>query len=66
MTGPGPVGYLPIATSVIALAFAAKLYVRYRERGGTHHVWWIIGMLTSVMIREDIFNAAILRDSLSR
>ncbi|HEU4880521.1 MAG TPA: hypothetical protein VFT21_13785, partial [Gemmatimonadaceae bacterium] len=40
------VGYLPIASTIISFAFAARLYVRYRERGGTHHVWWIIGMLT--------------------
>ncbi len=46
MRGPGLVGYLPIATTVIAIAFAARLFVRYRERGGTHHVWWIVGMLT--------------------
>ncbi len=46
MRGPGPVGYLPIATTVIALAFAIRLFARYRERGGTHHVWWIVGMLT--------------------
>lgn len=46
MRGPGPVGYLPIATTAMALAFAIRLFVRYRERGGTHHVWWIVGMLT--------------------
>lgn len=46
MRGPEPVGYLPIATTVLALVFAAKLFMRYRERGGTHHLWWIVGMLT--------------------
>lgn len=46
MHGPSLVGYLPIATTTIALLFAGKLYLRYRERGGAHHVWWIIGMLT--------------------
>lgn len=40
------VGYLPIGTTVLALFFAARLWRRYRERGGTHHAWWIIGMLT--------------------
>ncbi len=46
MTGPGAVGYLPIATTIIALLFAARLFERYRRRGGTHHLWWMIGMLT--------------------
>jgi len=46
MRGPEPVGYLPIATTVLALVFAARLFMRYRERGGTHHLWWIVGMLT--------------------
>jgi hypothetical protein len=46
MRGPELVGYLPIASTVISLAFAWRLYLRYRERGGMHHVWWIIGMLT--------------------
>ncbi|HZK79174.1 MAG TPA: hypothetical protein VFC35_09710, partial [Gemmatimonadaceae bacterium] len=46
MSSPGLVSYLPIASTIIALAFAARLFVRYRERGGTHHVWWIVGMLT--------------------
>jgi hypothetical protein len=46
MNTSGLVGYLPIASTIISFAFAARLYARYRERGGTHHVWWIIGMLT--------------------
>jgi hypothetical protein len=46
MNSPEPVGYIPIITSLVALFFAARLFARYRERGGTHHVWWIIGMLT--------------------
>lgn len=46
MTGPGPVGYLPIVSTVVALAFAARLVMRHRERGGMHHLWWIVGMLT--------------------
>ena len=40
------VGYIPIITNGVALYFAARLLARYRERGGTHHAWWIIGMLT--------------------
>ncbi|MGK2961082.1 MAG: hypothetical protein ACSLFK_02925 [Gemmatimonadaceae bacterium] len=46
MNEPHVVGYIPIVTTVVALAFAVRLTARYRERGGTHHVWWIIGMLT--------------------
>src|SRR5215210_8504281 len=42
----GVVGYLPIVTTVAALAFAAQLISRYRERHGMHHLWWAIGMLT--------------------
>lgn len=42
----GVVGYLPIITTVVALAFAAQLIARYRERKGMHHLWWAIGMLT--------------------
>lgn len=44
--GSDLVGYLPIVTTLVAVTFAAKLIVRYRERGGTHHLWWIVGMLT--------------------
>jgi hypothetical protein len=46
MKGPALVGYIPIITTLVALFFAARLFARYRERGGTHHLWWIIGMLT--------------------
>jgi hypothetical protein len=42
----GIVSYLPIATTVIALLFAARLLVRYREKRGMHHLWWALGMLT--------------------
>lgn len=46
MNRPGVVSYLPIITTIVALAFAATLIARYRERRGLHHVWWAIGMLT--------------------
>lgn len=46
MTSPSVVGYLPIATTVVAIGFALVLFRRYRERGGMHHLWWMIGMLT--------------------
>jgi hypothetical protein len=41
---PSPVHYVPIATSLLALAFAGILARRYRERGGTHLAWWCAGM----------------------
>lgn len=43
---PSPVHYLPIATTTVALVFAVVVFRRYRERGGTHLLWWGIGMLT--------------------
>lgn len=39
--------YLPIATTIIALAFSWALLGRYRRKGeGTHLVWWAFGALT--------------------
>jgi hypothetical protein len=38
------VHYLPIATTLIALPFAAHVLRRWRTRGGTHHLWWGIGL----------------------
>jgi hypothetical protein len=37
---------IPIATTVIALAFAVQLFSRFRQRGGVHLLWWAFGMLT--------------------
>lgn len=42
----GPVHYIPILTTVVALLFATELFRRYRKRGGLHLLWWGIGMLT--------------------
>ena len=40
-----PVHYLPIATTVVALAFLPVLLVRARGRGWPPHlVWWMIGV----------------------
>ena len=41
-----PILFIPIATTGVALAFAAVIARRYRERGGTHLLWWSAGMLT--------------------
>jgi hypothetical protein len=43
---PTAVHYLPLVTTVIALAFSAALFRRYRKKGGTHLLWWGIGALT--------------------
>jgi hypothetical protein len=40
------VSYLPIATTLVAIAFSVRLFARYRLRHGMHHLWWAIGMLT--------------------
>jgi hypothetical protein len=43
----GPVHFIPIVTTVIALAFAAIVLRRWREKGtGPHLLWWGIGLLT--------------------
>lgn len=43
---PDFVPYIPIATTVVALSFSAVLLRRYRQRGGTHLLWWSIGTFT--------------------
>lgn len=40
------VHYIPILTTVVAAAFAATIFARYRKRGGHHLLWWGIGMVT--------------------
>ena len=44
--GPTLVHYIPILTTVIAVAFAVMVLRRYRERGGLHLLWWGAGMIT--------------------
>jgi hypothetical protein len=44
--GPSAIGYIPIVTTVVALAFTVVLWRRYRRRGGMHLFWWGIGTLT--------------------
>lgn len=41
-----PVLFIPIATTVLAVAFSWALLRRYRERGGTHLLWWAAGTAT--------------------
>jgi hypothetical protein len=42
----GTVHFIPIITTLVALAFSAAVYRRYRERGGMHLLWWSIGLAT--------------------
>lgn len=37
------VHYIPIATSIFALAFSWVLFRRWRRKGGLHLLWWGIG-----------------------
>jgi hypothetical protein len=43
---PDPVAYIPIATTLVALAFSITLLARFRRKGGRHLLWWAIGALT--------------------
>ena len=40
------IGYIPIATTIVALTFSATLLRRYRARGGMHLLWWAVGTFT--------------------
>lgn len=44
-SGRSAVHFLPIVTSVAAIAFALALARRFRLRGGTHLAWWCLGMV---------------------
>jgi hypothetical protein len=41
-----PVHYIPIVTTVLALAFAYVLLQHYRNRPSNHVLWWMIGVIT--------------------
>jgi hypothetical protein len=38
--------FIPILTTVLSLLFSATLWRRWRNRGGTHLLWWCIGLAT--------------------
>lgn len=42
---PSFVHWIPIATTVVAAVFATIVLRRYRERGGTHLLWWGVGLV---------------------
>jgi hypothetical protein len=37
--------WIPIATTIVASWFATIVLRRYRERGGTHLLWWGVGLV---------------------
>jgi hypothetical protein len=41
-----PVLFIPIGTTLLAAAFTAVLFARWRARGGTHLLWWAAGTAT--------------------
>lgn len=46
----GPVHFIPILTTFVAIAFAVALWRRWRERKtGPHLLWWAFGALTYSM-----------------
>ena len=38
--------FIPLISTTFAAFFAVALLLRWRERGGTHLLWWGIGMVT--------------------
>lgn len=40
------VQFIPIATTILALAFSLVLFQRWRQRGGPHLLWFGVGALT--------------------
>lgn len=39
------VHYVPIVTTLVSAFFAVAVFRRWREKGGTHLLWWGIGMV---------------------
>ena len=37
--------WIPVVTTVVASVFATIVLRRYRERGGTHLLWWGVGLI---------------------
>jgi hypothetical protein len=49
--------FIPIATTIVAAFFSAIVLRRYRERGGTHLLWWGVGLI--------LYGAGTLTESLT-
>jgi hypothetical protein len=37
--------WIPVLTTIVAAVFATIVLRRYRERGGTHLLWWGVGLI---------------------
>jgi len=62
------VHFIPILTTFLAVVFATVVYRRYRERGGTHLLWWsgglvvyAVGTFTEAFVTVFGWNEAIFR-----
>lgn len=62
------VHYIPILTTVLATIFAMVVYRRYRERRGTHLLWWAgglvvyaVGTFTEAFVTVFGWNPAVFR-----
>jgi hypothetical protein len=49
--------WIPLATTVVAAVFSVIVLRRYRERGGTHLLWWGVGLI--------LYGAGTLAESLT-
>jgi hypothetical protein len=49
--------FIPIATTIVAAFFSVIVLRRYRERGGTHLLWWGVGLI--------LYGAGTLTESLT-
>lgn len=45
MNSPSAVHYLPIVTTIVAAFLAVLVFRRYRKKGGTHLLWWGLGIV---------------------
>lgn len=41
-----PIHYLPVLTTLLSALFLTDIVGRYRRKGGTHLLWWSIGVFT--------------------
>ncbi len=59
--------YLPYLSTIVTFAFVFSVYSRYRQRGGTHLLFWAVGLLfyglgtLSEVILSLAFNVFILK-----
>ena len=41
----GAIYWIPVATTIVAAVFSVIVLRRYRQRGGTHLLWWGLGLV---------------------